>query len=175
MNIINLSKLQVLLKLHKPIFYNQNRKCKYNNDENEKTFLINLSNLKIESVTNGEHTSVNMKVPSGLFNNKRYKLLHGHPELCDNNGQKYTLPVSFTDFEFLNKNDNLQEITAVNKYGHESTLRKSIKFKKITNNKLDELRYSYFETLYNLLCNKNEKEKIKELNEYVKKIRVVLQ
>lgn len=135
----------------------------------EKAFIVDYNNSKIIKFANGNRKSVNIDAPKTIFTKHNYSMVHSHPSFVETNGDKYSLPVSFSDFEYLNANKNIREITAINENGVETTLRKKDSYQKLSQEEISKVRYSFFETLFNKLCSNTEKDKIIKLHEYSQK------
>ena len=96
-----------------------------------------------------------------LPNKNKLVIIHGHPQR--DNGK--TLPVSLEDFEFLNRNDNVEKIIAFNKYGEHSCLRKGKGYTKLTTKQLTDLKSCYIQSLLKSADN-SEFDKISSLIKY---------
>ena len=134
----------------------------------EKAILVDTKKNKVISLSNGTLTDAKVSIPKHIIFDKNYSLIHSHPTLIDKNGDKYSLPVSFGDFELLVNNKELKEIVAINAEGEETILQKKDSFEKISKDKMQDLRMNYFKTLYDNLCNEEEKHQIDILYEYTK-------
>lgn len=98
------------------------------------------------------------EIPSKLLRHGDYSIVHGHPALKSG----LTPPVSFQDFILLNNTRCLSEITALDKNGKESVLKKTNSFKKLNMKELERLKVIFTEYLIEN-SNEAEKQKIKAL------------
>lgn len=132
----------------------------------ERGILIETKSENIVSRTDGTKTDVPVKIPYSLFKTHDYSLIHGHTTLTDKKGGKYTLPVSFTDFELMNNNKELSEVIAINEHGKETILEKTGNFRTLKESQIDELKKQYLKAMYDNLCTDAEKAQIKSIYNY---------
>lgn len=76
------------------------------------------------------------------------------------------MPVSFTDFELMNKNKELSEVIAINESGGETILEKTKKYRSLKEAQIEELKKQYLTMLYDNLCSDAEKQQIKSMYDY---------
>ncbi len=72
-----------------------------------------------------------------------YSILHGHPE----NGNGLTNPLGFNDFYFLVTDEYNTEVSAVNKYGEVSKLKKLDNFRPLNEEQIEDVRTKIIDIL----------------------------
>ncbi len=80
-----------------------------------------------------------------IYQGKGYTMLHGHPE----NGNGLTNPLGFQDFTTLIENEHNTEVTAINRYGEVSGLRKTNDFTPLNEEQINDINNKIIDILTN--------------------------